>query len=79
MAEYEAAILEFISRRYNGGQPVDREESLFFSGMIDSLGIQELAQFLRTLGGRAVTATEIVEDELDNARLLAARLAGGGG
>jgi len=68
----QQALSDFVSARHNGGLAVSLTESLMYSGMVDSLGIQELASFMSKLAGRAIAATEIVEQDLDTVELLAA-------
>ena len=59
-----------ISAKYNGGAAINGEDSLFYSGMIDSLGIAEIARFLSDKVGRTLDATEIVENDFDTVYLL---------
>ncbi len=45
-------------------------KSLFYSGMIDSLGIAEIASFLTKERGKVLEPTTIVENDLDTVELL---------
>ena len=66
-------LASFISRTFNAGRPVGLDESLFYSGMIDSFGIQQIANFITNETGSDFPATMIVEDDLDTINLLVER------
>ena len=64
-------LCQFIAAKFNAGQAVARDQSLFYSGMVDSLGIQEIAAWLNKRGGaKRIVATDIVENDLDTVDLL---------
>ncbi len=66
----EIVLQRFISQHFNAGLPLAASDSLFYSGMIDSLGVQEIAAFLSDRGSKEIIATEIVENDLDTVSLL---------
>lgn len=74
--QLKTALGALISEKYAAGEAVDHEDSLFYSGMIDSLGIAEIATFLSKESGRTLDATEIVENDLDTINLLVEWAAG---
>ncbi|NUQ35298.1 MAG: hypothetical protein HUU29_10195 [Planctomycetaceae bacterium] len=63
-------LCEFIAGRFNSGNAVSPNKSLFYSGMIDSLGIAEIASFLTKERGKVLEPTTIVENDLDTVELL---------
>lgn len=67
---HKEKLSEFISEKYFSGSPVKETESLFFSGLIDSLGIQEVSLFLSEISNKNILGTDIVENDLDTINLL---------
>ena len=63
-------LSDLISRKFNSSLPVTDDQSLFYSGLIDSLGIQEIATLLSKESGTEILATDIVENDLDTIKLL---------
>ena len=78
------AICGYVAKRHNAGHVIAPDQSLFYSGMVDSLGIQELcAELARVTAGvtgaplRLPSPAEIVENDLDTPLLIAQWMEGG--
>jgi acyl carrier protein len=63
-----------VATRHTQGRMVDADESLFMSGLVDSLGIAEIAAHISRVGGITLTGTDIVEQDLDSIRKLVAHV-----
>lgn len=67
-AEIEGEIRAFLSRNfplYNGNK-VDREQSLVESGVIDSMGILELVEFVEGNFDLRIPEEELLPENLDS-------------
>lgn len=63
--QLQEALSDFIATRFFSGERPAGDESLLYSGVIDSLGVLELARFLSDQTGRRITPGEIVEADVD--------------
>ncbi len=66
----ERELCAFIGNRFGDGAPVGRDESLFYSGLVDSLGISLICAEISARSGREILGPELVENDLDTVHLL---------
>jgi acyl carrier protein len=67
-AEIEGEIRAFLSRNFPlyKGNKVDREQSLVESGVIDSMGILELVEFVEVRFDLRIPEEELLPENLDS-------------
>ena len=63
--EMRNGLLHFIAMTYKGNQPVAADESLFMSGLIDSLGMAQLLVFIKKSCGVELDAQKLSEKDVD--------------
>ena len=76
-AAIEALITSFITREVLG-QPdaaIDRDDNLFTSGHLDSVGIMRLIAYLETTLGRTIPPADLVAQNFRTIAVMAAYLA----
>lgn len=69
----DARILAFVLERFPFARQrkVAREDSLLESGIVDSLGVLELVEFLETAFGISVTEEDLLPENFDSIRRMA--------
>ena len=66
--DLESEIQAFLTQNFPlyGGAEVDRDQSLVDSGVIDSLGILELVEFVEARFGIRIPEDELLPENLDS-------------
>jgi len=69
----DARILAFVFERFPFARQrsVSREDSLLDSGIVDSLGVLELVEFLERTFGISVTEEDLLPENFDSVRRMA--------
>ncbi len=69
----DARILAFVQERFPFARQrrVAREDSLLESGIVDSLGVLELVEFLERTFGISVTEEDLLPENFDSIRRMA--------
>ena len=71
--EIQETVKDFIVSRLmvgKDGDPLDRNDSLIESGILDSLGIIRLIQFLEDRFSFSIEAEEIVPENFENTEII---------